>query len=85
MELNFFKKHIHILVILSCFSIIFFTPCYYYGFMEPYLMEIKILCVLLIYYGSTLGLNNSLFITLTILLLFYKIHKLCGITDNIFS
>ena len=74
-----------ILFLLKIIFIIFHTPCYYYSLIEPYFLEFKITCVVLIYYGSTLNTNISLLITTIILLLFYKIHKLCGIENVLFS
>jgi len=85
MILKYLKGNMKIILLLNLLFIIFYTPCYYYSFIEFYLLEFKIACVVLIYYGSTLNINISLLITLVILSLFYKIHKLCGIEDVLFS
>jgi len=85
MILNFLKRNIKVLLLIKIIFMIFYIPCYYYSFIEPYFLEFKIACVVLIYYGSTLNTNISLLITILILLVFYKIHKLCGIENVLFS
>ena len=81
---HFLKNNFHNICYVLLLFTIFLIPCHIYAYIEPYLLIYKIMCVVLIYYGTTLSTNTSLIITLIVLASLYKIHKLCGLQD-IFS